>query len=115
MSTSQQIVEQHKDTELASLFARVVDENEVSQSPVCLFTKNGVLMWKWRPPNVSVEDEWAVKHQIVVPKSYRQEILRMAHETPLSGHMGVNKTILLAQSEKMRSESLQIVSCMPDG
>ena len=92
MSTSQLIAEQHKDKELASLFARVVDENEVSQNPECLFTKNGVLMRKWRPPDVSVEDEWAVKHQIVVPKSYRQEILSMAHETPLAGHMGVTKT-----------------------
>ena len=49
-------------------------------------------MRKWRPPDVSIEDEWAVKHQIVLLKSYRQEILSMAHETPLSGHMGVNKT-----------------------
>ena len=32
-------LELHKDTELASLFARVVDENEVSQNPVCLFYK----------------------------------------------------------------------------
>ena len=92
MSTSQLIAELHKDTELASLFARVVDENEVSQNPACLFAKNGVLMRKWRPPDVSVEDEWAVKHQIVVPKSYRQDILSMAHETPLAGHMGVTKT-----------------------
>ena len=92
MSTSQLIAEQHKDPELSNLFLRVVDENEVSQNPVCLFTKNGVLMRKWRPPDVSVEDEWAVKHQIVIPKSYRQEILSMAHETPLAGHMGINKT-----------------------
>ena len=92
MSTSQLIAEQHRDIGLASLFARVVDENEVSQNPLCHFTKGGVLMWKWRPPNVSIEDEWAVKHQIVVPKSYRQEILSMVHETPLSGQMGVNKT-----------------------
>jgi len=89
MSTSQLIVEQHKNTELVSLFARAVDKNEVSQNPVCLFTKDGVLMRKWRPPDVSIEDEWAVKHQIVVPKSYRQEILSMAHE---SVHMGVNRT-----------------------
>ena len=86
VSTSQLIAEQHKDTELVRLFARVVNENEVSQNPVCLFTKNGVLMRKWRPPDVSIEDESAVKHQIVVPKSYTLDILNMAHETPLSGH-----------------------------
>ena len=82
MSTSQLIVEQHEDTELTSLFARVVNENEVSQNPVCLFTKNGVLMRKCRPPDVSIEDEWAVKHQIIVLKVYRQEILSMVHKTP---------------------------------
>ena len=82
MSTSQLIAEQHKDTELASLFARGFDENEVSQNHLFLFTKNGVLMREWSPPDVSMEDEWAVKHQIVVPKSYTQEILSMAHETP---------------------------------
>ena len=27
-----------------------------------------------------------------VPKSYRQEILSLAHETPLAGHLGVSKT-----------------------
>ena len=46
MSTSQLIAEQHNDTELASLFARVVHENEVSRNPVCFFTKKGVLMRK---------------------------------------------------------------------
>jgi len=59
---------------------------------VCLFTKNGVLMRKWRSPDVSIEDEWAVTHQIVILKSYRQKILSIALETPLSGHMGMNKT-----------------------
>lgn len=54
--------------------------------------KNGVLMRKWRPPDVPADDEWAVKCQIVVPKVYRPEILSMAHETPLARHMYVNKT-----------------------
>ena len=49
-------------------------------------------MRKWGPPEVSIEDEWAVKYHIVVPKSYIQYILSTAHETPLSGYMGVNKT-----------------------
>ena len=49
-------------------------------------------MRKWRPPDVSAEDEWTVNHQIVVPRDYRPEILNLAHETPMSGHLGVNKT-----------------------
>ena len=65
---------------------------EVSRNPVYHFTKNGVLVINWRPINVQVEDDWTVKHQIVVPKSCRQEILSVAHETPLAGHLGVTKT-----------------------
>ena len=49
-------------------------------------------MRKWHPPDVSAEDEWTVNHQIVVPRVYHPEILNLAHETPMSGHLGVNKT-----------------------
>ena len=31
-------------------------------------------------------------HQIVVPRSYHPEILNLVHETPMSGHLCVNKT-----------------------
>ena len=47
-------------------------------------------MRKWRP--FDVPDEWAVYHQIVVPKSYRHEILSIAHVSPMSGHLDINKT-----------------------
>ena len=40
-----------------------------------------------RPLEASVDDELHVKHQIVVPNSYRQEILSLAHETPMAGHL----------------------------
>lgn len=92
MSTPHLFAEQQRYPVVSSLFARVVDESEVSKNPACFFTKNGVPMRKWRPPNIPAEDEWAVKYQIVVPKIYRQEILSLAHETPLAGHMGINKT-----------------------
>ena len=49
-------------------------------------------MRKWRPFDVPVDDEWAVCHEIVVPKSYRLEILSIAHGSPMSGHLGINKT-----------------------
>ena len=82
------IAEQHRDPEISPLFQRAVNENEVSQNPVCFFTKNGVLMRKWRPPDVPTDDEWAVKYQIVVPKVYRPGILSMAHETPFGWSHG---------------------------
>ena len=70
----------------------MLDENEMSQVPVCYYVKNDILMRKWHPPDVSADDEWTVNHQIVVPRAYRPEILNLAHETPMSGHLGVNKT-----------------------
>ena len=50
-------------------------------------------MRKWRSPEVPADEEWAVNHQIVVPKIYRSEILSLANETPMSGHLGVNKIL----------------------
>ncbi|PFX17690.1 Transposon Ty3-G Gag-Pol polyprotein [Stylophora pistillata] len=91
-SRSHLIAEQHRDPEIYPLFQRAVTENEVSQNPVCFFTKNGVLMRKWKPPDVPADDEWALKYQVVVSKAYTPEILSMAHETPLAGHMDVNRT-----------------------
>ena len=91
-SRSQLCKEQHSDPEISPLFDRALDENEMSQVPVCYFVKNDILMRKWRPPDVSADDEWTVNHQIVAPRAYRPEILNLAHETPMSGHLGINKT-----------------------
>ena len=92
LSRSQLCKEQHSDSEISPLFERALDKKEISQVPVCYYVKNGILMRKWRPPDVSAEDEWTVNHQIVIPRVYRPEILNLAHETPMSGHLGVNKT-----------------------
>ena len=71
---------------------RSVDECDVSRDPVCFYTNNDVLIRKLRPSDVPADDEWAVKHQIVVPINYRPHILSLAHDTPMSGHLGINKT-----------------------
>ena len=49
-------------------------------------------MRKWRPPNIPASEEWSVVHQIVVPKVYQSEILKLAHESSMVGHLGINKT-----------------------
>ena len=91
-SRSQLSKEQHKDPEISPLFQKAVSKMDLAQDPICFYIKNGILMRKWRSPEVPADDEWAVNHQIVVPKIYRSEILSLAHETPMSGHLGVNKT-----------------------
>ena len=92
VSRSQLCKEQHNDPEILPLLERAFDEKERDQVLVCFYVKNGILMRKWHPPDVSAEDEWTVNHQIVIPRVYRTEILNLAHETPMSGHLGVNKT-----------------------
>ena len=92
LSKSQLIQEQQTDPEISKLIFRTLPEDEISQVPMCYYIKNGILMRKWRPYDVPTDDEWAVYHQIVVPKSYRHEILSIAHESPMSGHLGINKT-----------------------
>ncbi len=49
-------------------------------------------MRKWRPSNAAAADEWQIVKQVVVPPSYRSEILRLAHDGLFAGHLGVNKT-----------------------
>ena len=57
VSRSQLCKEQHSDPEISPLFENASDEKEVSQVPVCYYVKNGILMRKWCPPDVSAEDE----------------------------------------------------------
>ena len=49
-------------------------------------------MRKWRPLNVPASEEWSVVHQIVVPKVYQSGILKLATESTMGGHLGINKT-----------------------
>ena len=92
-SRSQLSKEQHKDPEISPLFKKkTVSETDQAQYPICFYIKNGILMRKWCSPEVPADDEWAVIHQIVVPKIYRSEIFSLAHEAPMSGHLGVNRT-----------------------
>ena len=56
------------------------------------YVKSGVLMRKWRPTQRPADEEWSIVHQIVIPPCYRDEILRIAHEIPVAGHLGIRKT-----------------------
>ncbi|KAJ8040765.1 hypothetical protein HOLleu_15161 [Holothuria leucospilota] len=85
-------VQQQHDEELQPLIAGALTEDESKDVPVCFYFKNNILMRKWRPPDAPIDEEWRIYHQIVVPRTYRREILSIAHEMPFAGHLGVNKT-----------------------
>lgn len=40
---------------------------------------------------MSPVEKWSVVTQIVVPTPYRNEILKLAHDNPLAGHLGIKK------------------------
>ncbi|KAJ8032641.1 hypothetical protein HOLleu_26214 [Holothuria leucospilota] len=85
-------VQQQHDEELQPLIAGALTEDESKDVPVCFYFKNNVLMRKWRPPDAPLDKEWRIYHQIVVRRTFRREILSIAHEMPFAGHLGVNKT-----------------------
>uniref|UniRef100_A0A8C5DT92 Gypsy retrotransposon integrase-like protein 1 n=1 Tax=Gouania willdenowi TaxID=441366 RepID=A0A8C5DT92_GOUWI len=59
----------------------------VNTFPVFFF-EDGVLMRKWSPE----ADELQAVHQVVVPKEYRPQVLSIAHDSCLAGHLGIKKT-----------------------
>ena len=92
LSKSQLLQEQQTDPEISNLIFRALPKDEILQVPKCYYIKNGILLRKWRPFDVLADDEWAVDHQIVFPKSYFHETLSIAHESLMPGHLGINKT-----------------------
>jgi len=84
--------EQRNDPKLGLLLEKALSEDEAKKVPVCYFDKNGILMRKWRPSDASPDEEWRTLYQIVVPPPYRNDLLSLAHETPMAGHLGITKT-----------------------
>jgi len=58
----------------------VVSEYELDKITQGYFMKNGVLLRKWRLPNVSATEDCSVVYQIIMPKSYRSKVLKLVHE-----------------------------------
>ncbi len=90
--TEELIKAQKSDTDLVQLCNKALSVEAADKVPVCYFVKDGVLMRKYRPPNIPATDEWKVYRQIVVLTKYKSEMLALAHSLPISGHLGVNKT-----------------------
>ncbi len=61
-----------------------------SNSGVVYFWEEGLLMRKWKPQQEELG--WQEVQQIVLPSTYRQQVLKLAHENFLSGHVGITKT-----------------------
>lgn len=86
------IVEQKRDPTVRPLRDTAGTCGEVAGMAEGFYLKDDVLMRKWRPPDRPASDDWSVFDQIVLPQGYREDVLRLAHETPLAGHLGIRKT-----------------------
>ena len=49
-------------------------------------------MRKWRPPEAPASHDWKVGYQVVIPKKHQHDILSLAHDSPIAGHLGIKKT-----------------------
>lgn len=83
---------QNQDSSLLLVRNQAVSYDEIYKFPVGYYWKEGVLMRKWRSSTVPANESWKEIHQIVLPKCYRNEVVQVAHELPMSGHLGVRKT-----------------------
>ena len=92
LSRAALIEEQKTDPEVRRLRQTAVSEIEASDVPEGFYIKEDVLMRKWRNPRSPASDDWSVVHQVVLPLSFRQEVLHLAHEAPMAGHVGIRRT-----------------------
>ena len=93
MSSRHQLIQEQKDdVNIARLREQAVTEPEAEKLAVCYYIKDDLLMRKWTPSDDQINEGWSETHQIIVPNRYRNDILRIAHDLPYSGHMGVSKT-----------------------
>ena len=86
------IVEQSKDKELLDLFKIALTPVEAEKVSVGYLIKDDILMRKWSPTACDNNEKGETVYQIVVPTVHRREILELAHDLPVSGHLGVRKT-----------------------
>ena len=89
--TRKELVEaQREDPELVPLLSKAITSEEAEREAVCFYVDRGLLKRKWSKPQTPGTEDHAV-HQVVVPKRFREEVTRVAHEE-IVAHMGAKKT-----------------------
>lgn len=87
--TKEEIVEeQRQDPGLQRVLAEALTEEEARQEACCFYLQNGLLKRRKVEAPADGRDEL---HQVVIPRRYREEVIRMAHED-VTAHQGITKT-----------------------
>ncbi len=85
------VAAQKEDKTLVTPFNSVVSLDIAEGKKFAYFIDDDLLMRKWCS-HADKNLDWNVVYQIVVPFSYRQHVLCLAHDHQLAGHLGVTKT-----------------------
>ena len=72
-------------------YASSQPEDGTEGENVFFYTKDGLLYRHWQPRKRGKDGVQAVE-QLVLPTQCRQLVLRLAHDVPTAGHLGVTKT-----------------------
>ena len=89
---------QQSDDSLQGIRDRLVHKSELDKHRVCFYVDDGLIMRKWQRKSDNVNQETTTSrqhdtaHQIVLPQKCRLEVLQLAHDAMLAGHLGVFKT-----------------------
>ena len=67
-----------------------IQEWRGKEKPERYMEQSGVLCRRWHPKNGRPSDKC---NQIVLPPSYRAEVLHLAHDVPMAGHLGRERTL----------------------
>ena len=86
------IEEQSNDKKLLDLFKIALTPVEAEKVSVGYLIKDNILLRIWSPSEYDNGEKCETVYQIVVPTVHRQEVLELAHNLPMSGHLGIRKT-----------------------
>ncbi|XP_076052821.1 uncharacterized protein LOC143032237 [Oratosquilla oratoria] len=82
---------QRVDPDLRELYEKIESRSELSEE---YYLEEGVLFRRWVESTCPTDDAvWSERRQVMLPRVYRKEILQLGHDSPLSGHLGVRKTL----------------------
>ena len=90
-ASSEQLKEAQRKDETLQQVWRWANGDGPWEENVTFFIREGLLHRRWRPKGSDNGDCWTTE-QLVLPESMRQDVMRLAHEIPLAGHMGKQKT-----------------------
>nr|XP_033961533.1 uncharacterized protein LOC117463411 [Pseudochaenichthys georgianus] len=82
---------QLSDETLSKCLSSVISHEEAKSKKMAYIMEDHLLMRRWISDACEESDSVAI-YQVVVPTTYRSQVMSLAHDHPWSGHMGVTKT-----------------------